>query len=212
MKPAEQLAAFVGEALRQGRSRAEIAAALNDAGWQDREVARALAGWAEGPFRPPVPRPQSHVSARDAFFYGLLLVALGTVVWFVNALGFDVINLAFRDVNEDTSYGYWRLSNIRWSVAVLVVATPALIWLDRRMAAEMRADPSRRRSAVARWFGFVTLFIALLVLAGDAVTVIHSVLNGEMTLRFALKAGLVALTAGLVLAYYRAAPEVRDDI
>ncbi len=211
MKPAEQLAAFVGEALGQGRSRADVAAALKDAGWQDREVVRAMQAWAEGPFQPPVPRPQSHVSARDAFFHGLLLVALGTVVWSVNALGFDVINLALRDASEEQNYGYWRLSDVRWWVAVLIVATPALIWLDRRIAAEMLFDPSRRRSAMARWFGHLTLFIALLVLAGDAVTVIYSVLNGEMTLRFALKAGLVALTAGLVLAYYRAAPEVRND-
>jgi hypothetical protein len=212
VKPAEQLAKFVGEALGQGRSRADIADALKDAGWQDREVAVALTAWADNSFQPPVPRPQSHVSARDAFYYGLLLVALGTVVWFVNTLGFDVINLALVENYESSRDGNWRLSRIRWSVAVLVVATPALIWLDRRIAAEMRADPSRRRSAVARWFGYITLFIALLVLAGDAVTVIHSVLNGDMTLRFALKAGLVAVTAGLVLAYYRAAPELRDDI
>lgn len=53
MKPAEQVAAFVGLALTEGRSRADIGAALVAAGWSQAEIARGLQAWAEGDFTPP---------------------------------------------------------------------------------------------------------------------------------------------------------------
>ena len=56
---------------------AEERAALAEAGWTEREVADALAAFAETAFVPPVPRPRPVVSARDFFTYALIAISLG---------------------------------------------------------------------------------------------------------------------------------------
>ena len=49
----------------------------------------------------------------------------------------------------------------------------------------------------------MTLLIAALVLLGDGISIVYALLSGELTARFAAKAGLVASIAALVFAYYR---------
>ena len=54
-----------------------------------------------------------------------------------------------------------------------------------------------------KWFASMTLLIAALVLLGDGISIVYALLSGELTARFAAKAGLVASIAALVFAYYR---------
>ena len=85
MRNADHLAAFVRDALIAGRPRPEIEAALRTAGWTPAEISEAMQAWAEGTFLPPVPRPRPYVSAREAFVYGLMFVALAMTAWHLTA-------------------------------------------------------------------------------------------------------------------------------
>lgn len=203
MKPADQLADFVGRALEQGRSRDDIAQALQGAGWQGSEVARALAAWAEAPFTPPVPRPRAMVSAREAFGYLVLFSALAFAVWHIVSLGFTLIDLWLGRPLPDDYMADYRRAGLRWSVAMLVVTVPVFLWMNARLARAMHDDPARARSALRKWFGHLTLFLALFTLAGDAVWVIYSLLSGDLTGQVALKALFLMVVAGLVGLYYR---------
>jgi hypothetical protein len=210
MRPADQVTEFVGKALALGRPRSEIAQVLRQAGWQESEVTRAMRAWAESDFSPPVPRPRSHVSAREAFVYGLLFTALCFAVFHINSLGFSLIDLWLEEADPDGYATQWARSNIRWAVAVLVIVVPAFLWVNWRQAQSMAKDPAKQRSAVRKWFGYVTLFLAALGLAGDLVYTIYALLNGDMTLQFLLKAGLVLVTLGVVILYYRLETEDAD--
>ena len=66
----------------------------------------------------------------------------------------------------------------------------------------MARSPGKRLSAVRRWLTYLTLFIAACVLVGDLITLVHAFLSGELTLRFALKVGVVALIAGGIFGWY----------
>lgn len=200
MRPSDHLARFVRESLLAGRGRDRIAAGLRGAGWSDREIEDALAAWQDDPAGGlPVPRPRPVVSARDAVVYGLLFASLVMVSWHVVQLGFGVIDRLLPAV------GQWQApaSGIRWSIAVLLAFLPVFMLLDRWIARETGRDPGRRRSQLRRWFASVALLIAALVLLGDLVAVLHAGLTGDLTARFAARAGLVALMGVLVLAYYR---------
>jgi Domain of unknown function (DUF5671) len=209
MKPAEQVAEFVGRALAAGQRREDIAWALQAAGWQPTEVARGLNAWADAPFNPPVPRPRSTVSAREAFIYGLLFSFLLCAVIFINRLGFALVDKALGGFVENYARE-WATATIRWSIAMLVVTVPAFLWLNHRQVIAMAADPSKRRSAMRKWFGYTTLFVAALTLAGDLVYTIYALLQGDLTLQFALKAGLLLVTTGLVFLYFRLETEDTD--
>lgn len=199
MRAPDQLLTFVRDALVAGRSRAEISAALTTAGWSTAETEAALSTFADSPFQPPVPRPRPYVSAREFFLYGLMFVSLGVVAWHIVALAFALID----KILEVELYFDYTASSIRWSIASLIVFFPLFIWLDRRSDAALQRDPGRQRSAVRKWFGYVTLFVASLGLLGDLITAIYSLLGGETELAFWLKCVVVAVVSGTILLYFR---------
>lgn len=199
MKPTEELSQFVRAGLAAGRDDGQLRVALTEAGWTGREVEAALSGWTAAPGLPPVPRPQPFVSAREALLYGLLFISLGMVAWHLIDLGFDLIDQLVPDIADL----YLPRGSMRWSIAALIVFLPLFLLLNARVNRATQGDPGRRRSLVRKWFASVTLLIAGLVLLGDLVVSVYALLSGELTLRFAAKAGLVALVGGLVLAYYR---------
>ena len=201
MRPADQLAQFVADALKEGRTRAEISAALREAGWTGTEVAGSLDAWAETGFTPPVPRPRPYVSAREAFLYALMFLALAMTAWNITTLGFELIELWLPDLTD--KYTRYNVQSVRWSISVLVVFFPLFLVMNTRAQRAAHADPGQRRSAVRKWFGYITLFLAAIALLGDLIAVIYALLSGELTARFIAKAGLVALTAGLIFLYFR---------
>jgi membrane protein YqaA with SNARE-associated domain len=201
MRSADQIAEFVGRALEAGRSRAEITAALDQAGWSAAEVAAGMRAWAESEFRPPVPRPRPYVSAKDAFIYAIMFAALAMTTFYITSLGFELIDRWLPGL-EKVYYDYSNWT-IRWAVATLIVSLPIFLVLNRRVSRAALADPAQRRSAVRKWFGYVTLFLAAMALAGDLIFTIYSGLNGDLTLRVAAKSLLVATTAGLIFWYFR---------
>lgn len=201
MKPADQLSEFVRDAMAQGGDHDQIAQALTDAGWSAPEIAEALHGWQAAPGLPPVPRPRPYASATEALLYGLLFLSLSTVAWNICDLGMEVLNQLIPDPTEnryDSDSGA-----LRWPIAALIVFTPLFLFLNGKVAALARGDGGRRRSLVRKWFASMTLLIAALVLLGDGISIVYALLSGELTARFAAKAGLVASIAALVFAYYR---------
>lgn len=210
MRPADQLAEFTRDALATGKSRDDIRNALTQAGWAANEVSEALDAWADIDFPTPVPRPRPYVSAREAFFYGIMFVALAVTAWHLVSLAHNLIDHWVADPLED-GRGRYALSSTRWSIAALIVFAPTFLLLNRKTVQATRSDPGKRRSGVRKWFGYVTLFLAAMSLLGDLMATIYALLSGDLTLRFFLKALVVAGVAGAVFAYFRGETDETDD-
>lgn len=193
------LSEFVHAALSAGRPREDIVAALTSAGWSEREIADSLNQWTIAPDLPPVPRAQPYVSAREAMLYALLGIALVVVCAQTITLGFRIIDTLLPEIGEQ----FYSNDGIRFSIATLVVFLPALLWLDARLARKLSRDEAGR-SRVRRGFASLTFLVAVLVLLGDLAVTVYALLAGDLTLRFAAKALLVAVTGVLALASYRA--------
>lgn len=196
MAVSKELSRFTRDALSAGKSRDEIATALTASGWSASEVSDALSAWADTPFAPPVPRPESTVSARDFFIYALMFgVLLFGAIHLVLLLN-HLIDRAFDDAGYRSSHG------IRWAIAVLVVTAPTYLWLTARERGKLAADPALYRSAIRRWMTYLTLLGASGVLLGDLVSVIYAFLSGDFTLQFLAKALVVGAVSGLIFLYY----------
>lgn len=200
MKPTEQLSDFVRAAYAEGSSPETVRAGLTSAGWSAPEIDEALLGWQVVPGLPPVPRPRPYASAQEALLYGLLFLSLGVVAWHLCQLGMAMVDFLIPAPGD---YPIRPGTSERWSIASLIAFTPLFVLLSRRIAGLSRTDGGRRRSLVRKWFASLTLLVAALVFLGDAIYLIFTLLNGDLTLRFVLKSGLVAGIAALVLAYYR---------
>ncbi|WP_176562262.1 DUF5671 domain-containing protein [Mycolicibacterium palauense] len=199
----DELTRFVREALQHDTARPEIERVLLEAGWDPQQVHKALAGFADTPFPVPVPRPVPHVSAGEAFLYLVLFTALGVTALSVVELFFALIEYLFYDPassspGDRTAWAY----DVRWAVARALIAFPVFLiasWLVER---SLRRDPAERDSGVRRWLTYAAMFLAVLVIVGDFITLVAYVLAGGTTARFVLKVVVVALVAGLILGYY----------
>jgi hypothetical protein len=199
----DELTEFVKAALARGVPRAEIDTVLRQAGWTIDQTRMALAGFAETAFPIPVPKPRPYLDARDAFMY---LVLFSTLYWSAFHLGsllFDIINVTFPDPATDQArmLPYLR-GAMRWSISSLIVAFPVFLYMSRLIARDIAADPNKRHSKVRRWLTYLTLFFASSIIIGDVITLLYNLLGGEITIRFVLKALVVAFIAGTIFWYY----------
>ncbi len=197
-----RLTAFVEAALKAGASRAEIERALVDAGWSRDQIRDGTANFAEVDFRVPVPRPRAEVSARDAFQYLLMFATLYVSAYQFGNLCFQLINLALPDSADPTFFAENARRRLRWAVASLIVAVPVFLLVARTIARSVAAEPARRNSAIRKWLTYATLLVAALVIVGDGITLIYNLLSGEMTLRFVIKAMIVAAIAGALFGFF----------
>lgn len=194
--------AFVRRALEAGASKEEIKAALDDAGWAKDVSAKALDTWADVNFVVPVPKAVPYLSARDAFFYLVTFAALYVVAYSLIFLLFIYVEMAFplREV------GYYEVArghdSIRGYIASLIVAFPLYYLVSAAVDRSIKRDPVKRGSRVRRWLTYMTLFITAQIFIGDMITLIWYFLNGDFTVRFALKVLIVAAIAGSILVQY----------
>ncbi len=152
--------------------------------------------------------PKSRVGATDFFlhlgFIAALYTFLGTFITFV----FSIINTVF----PDRQYNYFDpyASGMRFSVSMLIVVTPLMIFLLRKIYSHLRADPSKKDLWVRKWGLYLTLTLAVIALAIDLVVLINTFLGGEISTRFILKAFTVIIVGALVWWFTRR--EIRSTI
>lgn len=201
-KTNSELYAFVGKALASGISRTAIRNALIQAGWQNDQIERALADYAELDFPIPVPKPKPYLSAREAFFYLLLFATLYISAFNLGNLLFAFIEKALPDPAYNEMSGIWNNERIRSSVSSLIVAFPVFLFLTMKISRELLSTPSGRSSGIRRWLTYITLFIAAGIIIGDLISLLYRFLGGELTLRFILKSLVAGTIAGTLFVYY----------
>ena len=211
MSSRDELKSFVREALLAGHDRDAIAKALDEAGWGEDEIGTALSDFVDTDFRPPVPRPRGSVTARDTFLYAILFTALLFASGYLIALVHSLLDIWLPDAADSDYVRRGAESSIRWAIAVLIVSVPVYVWLSIVTDRRARSDPGHARSPVRKWLTYLALFISALVIFADLTYVIYAFLNGEITLRFILKAGAIAGISGLIFLHYLRTVEGRHE-
>lgn len=141
---------------------------------------------------------------KDVFVQLLLMVALYLSATHLGVLLFQIVNHYLPD---PLARGHWRAEAgagaIRWAIAMLIVAAPVFFCVTWHLRREFERVPEKLQLRSRRWLTALTLFAATLIAIGDLVAVVHTFLQGELTLRFVLKALIVLIIAGAVLWYER---------
>lgn len=114
---------------------------------------------------------------------------------------FGIITLQFPDPADS----YWEIgsaeSAIRYSIAVLVIFFPAYLFLTRKVN-ENRRREGELYHTLTRWLIYLALLVAGLIMLGDLAVVVYTFLNGDLTVRFILKAAALFLVIGGASYYY----------
>ena len=198
-KSEDELSRFVREALSKGTARPEIRQVLLQAGWNPKQVDAALGAFSEVSFSVPVPAPRQYISAQEAFLYLVLFTTLYLAAYALGNLTFEFIERAFPD---PLFHAGNFATSIRWWMAMLVVSLPVFLFTSYQVKRLVAKDPTKAGSPTRKWLTYIALFIAVIFLVGDFVTLVYWVLGGELTLRFLLKVATVALISGAIFGYY----------
>lgn len=140
---------------------------------------------------------------KDVFLHLLSIIALyGSAASFITLI-FQYINVLLPDPLEG---GYYVLSGaysaIRFAISSLVVVFPVYIltsWYLNKIYGE---NPEKRDLRIRKWLVYFTLFAAGLIIMGDLVALINTLLGGELSLRFILKVLTIFFVSGSVFGYY----------
>jgi hypothetical protein len=150
-----------------------------------------------------MPTPAGVGTARDAFFHLLTFTALYTWATSLILLFITYIDFAFPDPAWRTSYGALEaaLSNIRASLAALIVSFPIFLILWHFLLREVRRHPEKAKGAIRRWLGYLSLFVGAVTLSTDAITFVYYLFEGQLTVRFLLKVTVLLVIAGSLVYY-----------
>jgi hypothetical protein len=138
---------------------------------------------------------------RDVFLHLLAVVTLYWSAISFTAVLWQFINYFFQDSADYFSYTAFS-EIIRMSVSSLFIVFPVFVFVSWYLNKIYKKESEVRESKIRKWLIYFTLFVASLVIIGDLVIVINTLLGGEIVVKFILKSLAVFLMAGIIFGYY----------
>lgn len=209
---------YVMRRLEAGRSGPEICAELMAVGWSKDaadaayrdglialgiplpDAASAPAFASMVPSGPPPQKAATMDIAVSVFSFILLTIVVGAFI----TLSFTLINRALPELQElqNNALPMATTSAMHRSIASMAIAMPlylfALSWWLKRFA----GDLGRSESPLTKRLTYLVLLIAAVVIVCDLIALVYSLLQGEISLRFLLKAIVVLGTAAMTFGFY----------
>lgn len=141
---------------------------------------------------------KTQMSPKDFFLHISSLVVL--------YIGFGaLINLLFRviDANWPTELGYLGSTSISWPVAALIVLFPLFLGSWWLLLKSYKVDTTKKELTIRKWLIYLTLFVALAIIAGNLITLLYFFLDGRiLTLNFISKSLVLFVLSVFVFSFY----------
>ncbi len=148
------------------------------------------------------PTTHSKTTPRDFFLWSGTVIALYGSVISITALLFEYINRAFPDplAYAGDPYG----GAVRAAMAGVIVLIPTTLVLMHLIRRTILKEQGKAEIWVRRWALVLTVFISIVVILIDLITLITTFLGGELSGRFGLKVAVVLLIALFVFLHFLA--------
>lgn len=140
-------------------------------------------------------------TAKFTFLYLLSLVALAFLSISTGVAVFQIINKSITVVGEALN-GTYILSALRWAMASIIVFAPIYFVSVWRINRNLASGALSAAAAVRRWLTYLILLVTSLTMAGYMIGILYAFLEGDLTLKFALKVLTVLIIAGTIFSYY----------
>lgn len=136
---------------------------------------------------------------KDVFMHILTIIALYVGTFGLLALFFQYVNFYFPDpLNPNYDVG----GAIRWALASLIIIFPVFLWASLYLYKDRAQNPAKGELKIRKWLLYFTLFAAGVLVIGDLVALLYNFLEGELTVRFFLKALSILIVASAIFMHY----------
>lgn len=140
-------------------------------------------------------------SAKFAFYYLLSLVALIFMSLSAGMIIFQVINKTIVDAIGATP-GLFDSGALKFAISALVIAIPIYYVLAWKINKSLFSGQLDKNAGVRKWLTYFILLISAVVMIGWLIATLNNFLNGELTLKFILKALTAIIISALIFVYY----------
>ncbi|MDD4352298.1 MAG: DUF5671 domain-containing protein [Candidatus Gracilibacteria bacterium] len=150
------------------------------------------------------PSKKVKTSPKDVFLQLLVIVAMYFSAITMITLLWQLVNLNIADpLANDYYYGTGRpyFGALRFAISSLIVAFPTLIVAAYLQNKGYKKEKAKLDLGLRKWLIYLTIFVAALVMAGDLIAIVYNYLEGDLTMRFTLKALSMVLVLGVVFTY-----------
>jgi hypothetical protein len=199
---------YVLDQLNSGENPDSLIRNLTMVGWSEAEAKAQLANAliARG-----VPAPSGNTSLGGGRltstvevvlnFFSFIL--LGIVASAFGVLYYQIINAYFPDPLR-VMYGSYDASRsaMHYAMAALLIGFPLYVLAIRLWFRRFLAEEDKIESKLSKWLTYIVLLVAAVTIVGDLITSIFFLLQGEVTLRFFLKALTILVVAGIIFGFY----------
>jgi hypothetical protein len=205
----QSVAEYVAGRVKTGMSKESVKEELLSVGWSEEEADIAYRDGLVA-LGAPLPNEGSRgalvrkSSAADIVINLFSFILLGIVVTALGTLFFSIIERYFPDA-LDVMNAYGDASNtssIHYAIAALIIGFPLYFAAMRLWFRKFREDEGRTESRLSKWLTYIVLLAASVTIALDLITVVFTLLQGEITVRFFLKAITILSLAGIIFGFY----------
>jgi hypothetical protein len=200
---------YVAGRIRSGVGRTNIKEELLALGWSEDEADLAyrdglIACGAPVPTESHRPTHARSASTVDIVINVFSFILLGIVAGAAGTLYFQIVNRFFPD---PLTSGDWYVSQglssaIHYSIAALLISFPLYFFALRLWFRHFREEEGRLESKLSKWLTYLVLLVTAVTIVGDLITLVFTFLQGEITVRFFLKAFIILVIAGSVFGFY----------
>lgn len=139
--------------------------------------------------------------AKFTFLYLLSLVTLIMTAMAVGNVIFELINKFVADPLAGAAISLDSTS-IKIGIATLIIASPIYFWTTMIIQQNLAKGALDREAGPRRWLTYLIILISSFVMLGWLIGTLFSFLDGELTMRFGLKALTSLLLAGGIFGFY----------
>lgn len=136
-----------------------------------------------------------------AFFYLLSLVALIFMAVSSGMAIFQIINKYIPDLINNNS-GRFNDEAIKFAISSLIISTPIFYIISKIIYKSLFSGELGKDSGVRRWLTYLILLVSSVVMIGWAIAIINNFLDGELTMKFALKSLTALIIAAAIFSFY----------
>jgi hypothetical protein len=136
--------------------------------------------------------------AQFVFYYLLSLISLGAMALGLGIIVFEVLDKVFVDVSNS----YFSMQALKTAFSTLLISTPIYYICSHLLFKNIKKQELSLESSLRKWLIYLILFVTSIVMLVWLVSILNSFLNGEMTIKFILKALTALVISAMIFSYY----------
>ena len=144
---------------------------------------------------------QENNTAKFAFYYMLSLIALIFTALAAGMIVFQIINKNIVDVIIQRASDF-SPDQLKFAISALIISAPIFYVATWQIYKNLFSGAFSRDANVRKWLTYFVLLVSSVVMLGWLIAIVNNFLDGELTIKFILKAATAIGIAAAIFTFY----------